>query len=599
MIYTVEFNGVDMYSLSVKEKLLINPKVSETLNSSASFDFTLPPMHQQYDNIKPLKGTINVYEDGDLIFTGRPVDYKTDFWKNKTWHCEGPLAYLNDTIQEPWESDNTNTEEFLRKLISNHNSQVAADRRLTVGRVTVNVGKKLYRKLNYESTWNCVNDMLLNAEGGYIFIRHENGVNYIDYLAEMPYSTNQTIKFGMNLLDFTTNFSADDIVTILYPFGRKDTSKSEAKDGGWDEEDEDWDDEEDEEEDVEDKIIDITSVNGGKKYLVNQELFDEYGWIAATQTWSDLHTPEDVKEKGEEWLADKQYDRMIIEVKASELHQLNENYQQFKVGQSVHIISEPHGLDKDFPLTKIEIELDSAEKTITLGTDKHRTLTEIMNPNAKEEEEEDEEWEDFEVGPFELYWVKYPKTVYNFGDKFDYSEAVVYLRDQDGNSYDVTNLCTFQPMNGLAITDPNVAPLINMMTANYAYNKRTGENVPLKLHADGATLIPGFYDQPAIKLDGEGNIIDYDTGEPIYKTIEDYDKRRPSFSPVDPTNTTDTTMMDDVVMLTIDCACTIQMLVPQLPTNPLAEALYFIPSDVTPTANDGTGQGTNTGGGTP
>lgn len=599
MIYTVEFNGVDMYSLSVKEKLLINPKVSETLNSSASFDFTLPPMHQQYDNIKPLKGTINVYEDGDLIFTGRPVDYKTDFWKNKTWHCEGPLAYLNDTIQEPWESDSTNTEEFLRKLISNHNSQVSADRRLTVGRVTVNVGKKLYRKLNYETTWNCVNNMLLNAEGGYIFIRHENGVNYIDYLAEMPYSTNQTIKFGMNLLDFTTNFSADDIVTILYPFGRKDTSKSEAKDGGWDEEDEDWDDEEDEEEDVEDKIIDITSVNGGKKYLVNQELFDEYGWIAATQTWSDLHTPEDVKEKGEEWLADKQYDRMIIEVKASELHQLNENYQQFKVGQSVRIISEPHGLDKDFPLTKIEIELDSAEKTITLGTDKHRTLTEIVNPNAKEEEEEDEEWEDFEVGPFELYWVKYPKTVYNFGDKFDYSEAVVYLRDQDGNSYDVTNLCTFQPMNGLAITDPNVAPLINMMTANYAYNKRTGENVPLKLHADGATLIPGFYDQPAIKLDGEGNIIDYDTGEPIYKTIEDYDKRRPSFSPVDPTNTTDTTMMDDVVMLTIDCACTIQMLVPQLPTNPLAEALYFIPSDVTPTANDGTGQGTNTGGGTP
>lgn len=578
MIYTVEFNGADIYSLDVKEKLLINPKVSEQLNVSASFDFTLPPMHQQYDNIKPLKGTINVYEDGDLIFTGRPVDYKTDFWKNKTWHCEGPLAYLNDSIQEPWESDSTNTEEFLRHIIANHNNQVAADRRLTVGRVNVNVGKKLYRKLNYESTWNCVNNMLLNAEGGYIFIRHENGVNYIDYLAEMPYSTNQTIKFGMNLLDFTTNFSADDIVTVLYPFGRKDTSKSEAKDGGWDEED----DEEDEEEDVEDKIIDITSVNGGKKYLVHQELFDEYGWIAATQTWSDLHTPEDVKEKGEEWLADKQYDRMIIEVKASELHQLNENYQQFKVGQSVRIISEPHGLDKDFPLTKIEIELDSAEKTITLGTDKHRTLTEIVNPNA-EEEEEDEEWEDFEVGPFELYWVKYPKTVYNFGDKFDYSGAVVYLRDQDGNSYDVTNLCTFQPMNGLAITDANVAPKINMMTANYAYNKRTGANVPLKLHADGATLIPAFYDQPAIKLDSEGNIVDYDTGEPIYTTIEDYGKDRPSFSPVDPTTTgPGGTMTDDVIVLTVSCNCTIQMLVPQLPTNPLAEAVYYISSEVNP-----------------
>ena len=592
MIYTVEFNGVDMYSLDVKEKLLINPKVSEQINVSASFDFTLPPMHQQYDNIKPLKGTINVYEDGDLIFTGRPADYKRDFWKNKTWHCEGPLAYLNDSIQEPWESDDTGTTEFLTHLINCHNKQVADDRKLTVGRVTVNVGKKLYRKLNYENTWNCVSSMLLNAEGGYIFIRHENGVNYIDYLAEMPYTTNQPIKFGMNLLDFSTNFSADDIVTVLYPFGRKDTSKSEAKDGGWDEDEDEEEEEDDDEEEEDDKIIDISSVNGGKKYLVHQELFEEYGWIAATQTWSDLHTPEDVKEKGEEWLADKQYDRMIIEVKASELHQLNENYQQFKVGQSVHIISEPHGLDKDFPLTKIEIELDSAEKTITLGTDKHRTLTEIVNPNAKEEEE-DEEWEDFEIGPFELYWVKYPKTDYNFGDKFDYSEARVGLRDADGNSWDVTDLCTFQPMDGLAITDEKVAPLINMLTANYAYNKRTGENVPLKLHADGSTLIPAFYDQPAIKLDSEGNIVDYDTGEPIYSTIEDYDKMRPSYSPVDPTSTEDTEMMDSVIVLTISCNCQIKMVVPQLPTNPLAATVYYVTSDVTPTANDGTGLVTN------
>jgi hypothetical protein len=414
----------------------------------------------------------------------------------------------------------------------------------------------------------------------------------------MPYTTNQTIKFGMNLLDFSTNFSADDIVTVLYPFGRKDTSKSEAKDGGWDDEEED---EDDDDETKDDNVVDISSVNGGRKYIKHQALFDEYGWIAATQTFNDKHTPEDVKEKGEEWLEDKQYDRMIIEAKASELHQLNENYQQFKVGQSVHIISEPHGLDKNFPLTKIEIELDSAEKTITLGTDKHRTLTEIINPNAKDE---DDEWEDFEVGPFELYWVKYPKTVYNFGENFDYSDAVVYLRDQNGNSYDVTNLCTFQPMNGLKITDVNVAPKINMMTANYAYNKRTGVNVPLKLHADGSTLIPAFYNQPAIKLDAEGNIVDYDTGEPIYKTIEDYDKARPSYSPVDPTTTgPDGTMTDDVVMLTISCNCTIQMLVPQLPTNPLASAVYYISSEVQPFVTDdpgiitGDGNGNGNGGG--
>ncbi len=586
MIYRVEVDGVDIYDLSVQSKLLLSPKVTDELNSGSSFDFAMPPMHQSYDLIVPMKSTVKVFEDNDLIFIGRPSEYKIDFWKNKTWHCEGPLAYFNDTLQMPWESDSTNVRDFLTRLINNHNEHVESNRQFVVGNVDVNTDKTLYRKLNYETTWTAITNMLLNAEGGYIFIRHENGVNYIDYLTEMPYTTNQPIKFGMNLLDFTRNFNVDDIVSVLYPFGRKDTSKSEAKDGGWDEDDDEEDDEDDETED--DNIIDISSVNDGKIWIKNDTLFNEYGWIAATQTWSDLHTPEAVKEKAIEWLADKQYDHLVIEAKASELHQLNSNYTKFKVGQSIQIISEPHDLNKEFPLTKIEIELDSAEKTITLGTVKHRTLTEILNPNAKEEEEDDE-WEDFEVGPFELYWIKYPKTDYNFGESFDYSEARVGLRDADGNSWDVTDQVTFQPMDRLAITDAEVAPKINMLTANYAYNKRTGENVPLKLHEDGATLIPAFYNQPAIKLDSEGNIVDYDTGEPIYQTIEDYDKMRPSYSPVDPTSTEEAEMMDSVIVLTISCNCQIKMVVPQLPTNPLAATVYYVTSDITPTANDGTG----------
>ena len=595
MIYRVEVDNVDIYDLSVKSKVLLSPKVTDEINVSSAFDFTMPPMHQSYNLIQPLKSTVKVYEDNDLIFTGRPIEYKIDFWKNKKWHFEGPLSYFNDTIQTPWESDNTNTTEFLRRIISVHNSFVTADRQFTLGNVTVNVNKKLYRKLNYESSWTAINNYLLNAEGGYIFIRHENGINYVDYLAEMPYSTNQPIKFGMNLLDFTRNFNLDDIVTVLAPFGRKDTSKSE-EDDDWDEEDwEEYNEEnDDEEEEEDDDIIDVSSVNHGSIWVKNDTLFNQYGWIAQTQTWSDLHTPQDVYDKAVEWLADKQYDHLIIEAKASELSQLNPNYTKFKVGQSIQIISEPHDLNKFYPLTKIEIELDSAEKTVTLGTLKHRTLTEIINPNQEEEEEED--WEDEEVGPYTLSWVKYPKTVYNFGESFDYTEARVMLSDSNGNNWDVTDQCTFQPMHDLAITDVNVAPKINMMTVNYAYNKRTGVNVPLKLAADGATLVPAFYDTPAIKI-VDGVIVDYDTGVPIYQTIEDYDKRNMSKGPVDVVQNDKTNMTDDVIILTVSCNCTIQMLVGSLPEHVVDQAVYFISSEISQLVNGQSNQ--NTGESTP
>jgi hypothetical protein len=70
---------------------------------------------------------------------------------------------------------------------------------------------------------------------------------------------------------------------------------------------------------------------------------------------------------------------------------------------------------------------------------------------------------------------------------------------------------------------------------------------------------------------------------------------RPSYSPVDPTSTEDAEMIDSVIVLTISCNCQIKMVVPQLPTNPLAAAVYYVTSDITPTANDG--QGMSVGGG--
>lgn len=86
--------------------------------------------------------------------------------------------------------------------------------------------------------------------------------------------------------------------------------------------------------------------------------------------------------KGQQYLEDNQWEGLTIECSAAEMHLSNENYEQFKIGQKIHCFSEPHILDKEFPLMKMSLRLDQASKTITLGTPPRQKLTEIYKDDS-------------------------------------------------------------------------------------------------------------------------------------------------------------------------------------------------------------------------
>ena len=46
----------------------------------------------------------------------------------------------------------------------------------------------------------------------------------------------------------------------------------------------------------------------------------------------------------------------------------------------VHVASTIHGIDLDLPITKMEIDLSSASKSLSIGTPKKPSLTEIVKP---------------------------------------------------------------------------------------------------------------------------------------------------------------------------------------------------------------------------
>lgn len=352
MYYTVTCDGNYIYHLK-RGYTLIDPVLDLADNSAGSFEFTIAPDHPMYDKINTLTSEIIVYRDNKEIWSGRPIEEHVDFYKRKNIYCEGELAYLNDSIQSPAEFHDNSVRQWLTTLIDNHNKQVSANKQFAVGAVTVE--ENLYRYTNYDTTMFCIEDKLINRLGGHLRVRKENGKRYLDYLKDYPKRSTQVVKFGRNLLDYSTNFTMADIATVIIPLGAMlDRSPIDALEA----------------------YLDVSSVNNKSIYVRNEEAIRNFGWICQVVHWDDVTTPAALLTKAQQYLAAIQYDNMTLEIRPVDFNLVDSNEPALDLLDEVRVISKPHGLDKWFPITEQKIPLgDPENETCTMGIATQQSFT--------------------------------------------------------------------------------------------------------------------------------------------------------------------------------------------------------------------------------
>lgn len=339
---------------------LIAPTLELADSAAGSFKMTVPVTNVGYGLIERLKTYITVKKDGEEMWEGRVIDESIDFWKNRTLTCEGELAYLNDSTQPPAEYHDLTVRGFLNTLLQIHNSKVSEERQFTVGAVTVtDPNDSLYRYTNYEKTIECINEKLVERLGGHLVVRKENGVRYLDYLADKLSTNTQVIEFGTNLLDYTASFDMTEYATVIVPLGeRLEESPIAALEA----------------------YTTVASVNDGSIYVQNAEAVTSYGWIEKVVHFDRVSEPSNLLRKARQYLTDLQFDNMILEVKAVDLHYMNPEIEGVKLSDQIQVISLPHGLNKIFPVMKLSIPLDQPENTLfTLGTAIKTSLTSENN----------------------------------------------------------------------------------------------------------------------------------------------------------------------------------------------------------------------------
>lgn len=352
-MYRVYCNNSPLYNLRDEDLVLISPIVKIGENTAGSFEFSILPKHPHYEEVNELTSVITAYDGDEEIFCGRVVEITKDLYNRKKVICEGELAYFNDSIQRPARYQGLTVRGYLETLVNIHNQQVknqGIDKTFKVGAVTVqDKNDYVYKYTNWESTLEVIKTDLLKTYGGYLRIRKENGVRYLDYLADYPNTNTQVIEFGSNLLDFTHDMVASDIVTAVIPLGARleDVTEVEGLDA----------------------YLTIKDVNGGVDYVYSQEAVKSYGWIFKTVKWDDVHVADNLLKKGKEYLSDIQFAQITLTVSAVDLHMLHVDMERIKVLDEIRVTSTPNGLDRFFPVSEMTIYLDKpSNNKLTLGT---------------------------------------------------------------------------------------------------------------------------------------------------------------------------------------------------------------------------------------
>lgn len=264
------FNPTRMSDLPVQEA-----RQSEQLNEPGALQFTLIHGHPKYGLLEGIASYITAYDDDDIIFYGRVItDGLPTFSGQITYDCEGALSFLNDSEVTPSKNPISKTpQQLFEWCIQQHNADIGNDSRrtFTAGNVTVSEKNKSeqFQITSYTKTKDVIDNQLINVYGGYLKVRYDNGVRYLDWLEHYSDVVNpQTILIGENVIDRAFSNSGEGFFTVIRPVGKNGL------------------------------LLDAQTID-----VFTQEMITKYGRIVKTVSFSDASTKAALQTKAEEYVA--------------------------------------------------------------------------------------------------------------------------------------------------------------------------------------------------------------------------------------------------------------------------------------------------------
>lgn len=347
-MYKIYADDVLIYDSTLEDYKIGKGEITKEVGKSGSFVFSLYPDHPFYNGFVALKTVVTVYKSGRIVFRGRVLDDKVDYWNNKVLTCEGELGFLQDSIVRPYSFQGTPADLF-RQFIEGHNAQVDNFKQFKVGTVDIQDANDYVNRssTDYSATQAMLTSALTDSGlGGYIYITHgDDGtdpVPTIHYVKDFSKTSTQTIEFGANLKDYVKTTDAADTATAIIPLGTQNST-----DGG---------------------RLTIEDVNDGKDYIYSEAGVALRGWVFKTVVWDDVNLAQNLLTKARAYLDSVVKQNITVELNAIDLHLLDHSIESFNVCEYVCVRSTPHHFDEVMLCNKQTMNLLKPENdTVVLG----------------------------------------------------------------------------------------------------------------------------------------------------------------------------------------------------------------------------------------
>ncbi|HFI0449118.1 TPA: phage tail protein [Streptococcus suis] len=342
---------------------LLSGKINQASNTIDAFTFVLGLGNTYYQKLIPIKGIVQVVNlfDGSIEFHGRILSITGSMSSKGSFAqeviCESFLAYLHDSTQYYKKMENADVLAYFSEMIRCHNEQVEPHKRFQVGRVTLTSASDVpYRYIGYDSSWETIKERIIGKIGGYLSIREEDGIRYLDLLDKLGENRKSPIKLGANIKSSSREVSFDGLITQLVPLGA-DLNTGEVESGS--------------SADITRKQVDIWSVNNQMMFLEDRELIEQFGIIRKSITWSEIDSPSILKERGQQYLDNQRVALASWKVSVVELSLIDERYEKFVVGNTHPIINAPLSGIEELQITEKEIDILNPQSVdLTIGSSK-------------------------------------------------------------------------------------------------------------------------------------------------------------------------------------------------------------------------------------
>lgn len=338
-MYRILVDGHVLGDSRKKDYEVASGKLKLKLNNSGGFEFSLQSGNPALDYIIPKRSIIVLQRNQQEIWRGRSVDLSEDIYGRPTITCDGLLSYLQDSRIEPFEFSGA-LRDLFSKIIDEHNRVIDSFKKFRVGEISVQNAwiAVTLKNTRYVSAWSLIQN-LVKEHGGQIRVEIDGGILYLHWINDYTRRNTQPIRLGLNLISLTKKIVGSDIYTGVFPTGA---------DG-----------------------LDVSGVNNGNKFVVNQSAAAIYGRIFCDKEFKEISDANALLTSAERYIDTLCSPLTQIDARAIDMNLSDETAEAIQLGDYLHVVCEPRKVDDWLQAKEIVLDIVNPPKsTFTLGLTK-------------------------------------------------------------------------------------------------------------------------------------------------------------------------------------------------------------------------------------